>query len=440
MKKINVINEKNKIPAIAQIQSMSIPFFLSLLLLLLTSFHRIVLSCNQLERDSLLSFSISSSLPLNWSSSQFDCCKWPGISCTRARVTHLWLPKRHLSATINPSFFTNLPFLTHLNLSHNRFFGPFPFQSLQTLNHLQTLDLSFNSFSGPLLPLPISIQTLDLSSNRFNSSFGPSLLRHASNLIALNVSNNTFAGSIPSSTCNGSPLVEIFDFSMNLFTGPVSPGLGECRNLQVLRAGSNSLSGNLPDDIYSVRTLNEISLYSSEFSGVVKDSIVMLSNLTVLELNDNRLIGELPLNIGLLSKMERFILHTNGFNGTIPLSLMRSSNLKTLLLRNNRFVGVLSDLDFSKLRALRAIDLGNNSFSGNVPHGLCSCTSLVAVRLAYNELTGEIPPCMSSLASLSHLSLTNNNLSNVAGALKVLSHCKKLAVLLLARCSTTRRT
>ncbi|PIN18619.1 Leucine-rich repeat protein [Handroanthus impetiginosus] len=386
---------------------------LILVFVLLSALHVHVLCCNQVDRDSLLSFyqQISSppQAPLNWSST--DCCRWEGIACSRYRdrVIHLSLPARGLSGTITP-FLANLSFLSYFNLSRNHLSGPLPNRLFHALTRLQTLDLSYNTFSGLLQPprssesdaLPSSVQTVDLSSNHFNGSIDPSFFNRASSLISFNVSNNSFIGPIPSSVCMGAPLVLILDFSVNHFNGQILHGIGGCSDLQVFRAGFNSLSGWLPHDIYSAKKLREISLPNNHFTGPINNSIVLLSNLTILELHVNELTD--------------------------------CSRLKTLLLRNNHFGGEISTLDFSKLQRLKAIDLGNNSFVGYIPASLCLCRSLTAVRLAYNQLVGEVPPCVASLKSLAHLSLSDNYLSNVVGALKILKHCDNLAVLFLSRC------
>ncbi|KAL2239726.1 UNVERIFIED_CONTAM: Receptor-like protein 3 [Sesamum indicum] len=401
-----------------------------------------VLCCNQIERDALLSFynETSTAPPLNWSAT--DCCRWEGVACEGygSRVTRLSLPGRALSGTITP-FLANLSFLSYLNLSGNHLSGSFPLTVFRSLNRLRTLDLSSNRFSGLLQPpelsgtfLPVSIRALDLSSNRFNGSVDPSILRRAKNLISFNVSNNSFSGPIPSSICRSSPFLRVLDFSMNQFAGGIFDGFGECSNLQIFRAGFNSLSGWLPNDVYRVRTLKEISLSNNHFSGPINGSIVLLSGLRVLELHVNELSGGLPMDIGLLSNLEQLQLHTNSLNGSLPPSLMDCTNLTTLLLRNNRFGGEISSLDFSKLQRLQAIDLGNNSFVGRIPDSLCLCRSVTAVRLAYNALVGEIPPCMASLKSLTHLSVSDNYLSNVVGALRTLRNCDNLAVLFMSRC------
>ncbi|CAI9768671.1 unnamed protein product [Fraxinus pennsylvanica] len=411
------------------------PIFLFFLFLLLSCVQVEVLSCNELDRDSLLSFykHVSfppSEIPLNWSS--VDCCKWDGVTCNRdSRVTHLSIPGKRISGTITP-FLGNLTFLSHLNLSHNQFSGTFPFTVFRTL---KSLDLSYNLLSGtPNYSLPTSIHIIDLSSNRFNGSIQSPFFNGAPRLISFNVSNNSFTGPLPVSICITSRHVRMLDFSMNKFSGNVSQGIGRCSKLEVFRAGINSLSGWLPFDLYSVKTLREIFLANNQFTGSINNSISLLSNLTVIDLHQNELTGEVPKDFGLLSNLNQLIIHTNSLNGSVPPSLMNCTNMKTLLLRNNHLGGEIASLDFSPLQKLEAIDFGNNSFVGNIPVSLCLCRSLTAVRFAFNQLTGEIPACLAGLKSLSHLSLSDNFLSNVVGALKILMRCDNLEVLFLSRC------
>ncbi|KAK9282157.1 hypothetical protein L1049_005069 [Liquidambar formosana] len=411
---------------------------LLLLLLLLPCFASPCHACNQLDREPLLSFflNISSPLtaPLNWSSA--DCCLWEGIACNQndGRVTHIWLPFRGLGGGISPSL-ENLTHLSHLNLSHNWLFGTLPAGLFSSLNRLEIIDLSYNHLTGELPPsLSSTIQTVDLSSNHFHGAIQSSLLQLAWNLTGFNASNNSFSGPIPSSICiNSSHLIRLLDFSFNNFSGQIPRGLGKCSELEVLRAGFNSLSGMLPSDIYNATALQQISLPVNKLSGPISTDIVHLSNLRILELYSNELSGSLPQNIGNLSNLEQLLLHMNNLSGSLPTSLMNCTNLTKLNLRVNFLERDLSTLDFSKLLKLSTVDLGNNNFTGSLPVSLYLCKSLTAVRLASNKLAGQILPDILSLQFLSFLSLSNNKLSNITAAIRILMGCKNLSTVILSR-------
>ncbi|XP_051134619.1 tyrosine-sulfated glycopeptide receptor 1-like [Andrographis paniculata] len=408
--------------------------------LLSSSFHlrQIAVACNLHDRASLLSFHRLLHPPLNWSAAA-DCCLWEGVACSGgARVSRLSVPNRGLAGTIPPSL-SNLTSLVSLNLSGNKFSGALPPAFFHGLSRLQVLDLSSNRFSGELdgLTLPASIRAVDLSNNLFAGAgaLGGSFLRSASGLVSFNVSKNSFAGAVDFRViCNASPLLEVLDLSSNEFSGELPEGLSGCSGLQILRAGFNRLTGNLPADLYSVKALKEISLSNNRFSGPIAAAVAALSNLTILELQVNALTGEIPPEIGRLSQLEQLQLHSNSFNGSLPAAMADCRRLSTLLLRNNNLTGEISAVDFSNLGRLQTVDLGNNTFSGEIPATLCLCRSLTAVRLAYNKFSGELPPCVASLRSLQHLSLSDNYLSNVAGALKILNNCRNITVLFLSRC------
>ncbi|KAG6630038.1 hypothetical protein CIPAW_14G127900 [Carya illinoinensis] len=398
-------------------------------------------ACNQIDRDCLLSLPFDTSSPrLNWSNS-LDCCHWEGISCDHsARVTHIWLPFKGLRGRLSP-LLGNLTRLSHFNLSHNSFSGPLPTGIFSSLNQLEVLDLSYNQLNGDISlqfasngssnGLPSSIQIVDLSSNDFNGLIQYWLLQQAWNLTKLNVSHNSFTGPIPSSLCINSPFVRLLDFSSNNHNGEIPKGLEECSRLEVFRAGFNFLSGFLPEDLYGASELEEISLPSNNISGSISNSIVNLTKLINLELYDNELSGKLPMDMGKLSKLKHLLLYTNFLTGALPPSLMNCTNLVTLNLRHNFFGGDISTLNFSTLHQLTILDLWKNEFTGTLPVSLFSCKFLRAIRLASNKLGGQIRPEIVQLKFLVFLSLSYNTLTNITGAVKILAHCKTLNVLLL---------
>ncbi|KAL3632133.1 hypothetical protein CASFOL_025117 [Castilleja foliolosa] len=395
-------------------------------------------ACNPMDRDSLSSFSrsLSSSPPLDWSLS-VDCCDWEGISCdgSSGRVTNLRLPSRRLVGSISPSIL-NLTSLTQLSLSHNSLSGPLPARFFQTLNQLQVIDLSQNRLIGELNSsdtLPAKARIFNISSNQFHGPIQTPFIDKGLNLETFDVNNNSFTGAILSVICSFSKSIKRLDFSNNGFTGLIPPGFGQCKNLLSLRAGFNNLFGSVPSDIYELLSLEELYFPVNRLNGPINPSLLNLTNLKSLALFGNELTGPIPEEIGRLFKLEQLELHINHLNGTVPNSLSNCTNLTLLNLRVNILSGELTSLNFSRFIQLKTVDLGNNFFTGKLPRTLFLCKTLTAVRFATNKLSKQVVPEIASLPFLSFLTLSNNSLTNVTSAIRILSRCKNLRILIIAK-------
>ncbi|GAB2268283.1 hypothetical protein Dimus_003258 [Dionaea muscipula] len=401
-------------------------------------------ACNQQDEASLVALSGHLS-GLDWPNST-SCCLWEGITCDdKGKVSRLWLPRRGLQGNLSASL-ASLTSLSQLNLSGNSISGSLPDGVFESLGRLEVVDLSLNHLDGDFSralafskgsgpsSLPATIRVVNISSNQFHGTLESGIFSLASNLTSFHASTNGFTGRIPQSICSSSPLLISLDLSSNNFSGQIPAGIGQCSKLETFRAGFNSLSGPLPDAIYTLKALKEITVPANGgISGSIGDGIVGLTNLVRIELYSNALSGTIPWDIGKLSKLEYMLLHINNLSGPIPSSLMNCTKLVKLIVRVNSLVGDISTLDFSRLVQLETLDLGNNFFSGNLPESIFSCKSLTAIRVAVNNLSGQVSPKMVALPFLSFLSLSNNSLTNITGALKILAGCKNLSTLTLSK-------
>ncbi|XVE96043.1 hypothetical protein REPUB_Repub02eG0187200 [Reevesia pubescens] len=173
-----------------------------------------------------------------WSDSDSTPCHWPGIACTRNRVTSIFLPNKRLTGYI-PSELGLLDSLTRLSLSQNNFSKPIPYHLFNATN-LVYIDISHNSLSGSV-PLQIkslkNLTHLDLSSNSLNGSLPESLVELKSLTGTLNLSYNKFSGEIPASY-GEFPVMISLDLRHNNLTGKV-PQVGSLVN-----QGPTAFSGN----------------------------------------------------------------------------------------------------------------------------------------------------------------------------------------------------
>ncbi|KAL2519922.1 Phytosulfokine receptor 2 like [Forsythia ovata] len=185
-----------------------------------------------------------------------------------------------------------------LHLSHNFLEGRLPL-NFSNLKQLEVLDLSHNMLSGPVLGALVglkSIQSVNLSSNSFTGNFTD--LGVFSSLIVFNISNNLFTG------------LETYSISDQHF-----------------HADFNSLSGQIPDSLYMLSSLEQLSLSANNFSGQLSHKLSKLSNLKTLVLCRNRFSGSFSNVFGNLTQLEQLVAHSNSFSGPLPSTLALCTKL-----------------------------------------------------------------------------------------------------------------
>ncbi|MBA0771197.1 hypothetical protein Gotri_019696, partial [Gossypium trilobum] len=349
---------------------------------------------------------------------------------------------------VMPTWFLNLPTLfEYLNLSSNQLTG-----EISYLNVGDIVDLSSNSFTGPLPRVLSSLRFLFLSNNSFSGSLhqlicNPSL----TGMITLYIDTNLLNGEIPD-CWNHWDVLAYLNLGNNNLTGKIPLTLGQT-NPSTLNLRNNKMFGELPSTMQNSTNLIMLDLSENHFNGSVPAWIGdKLSNLVVLSLRSNNFDGHIPHKICDLQFLQNLDLAHNNISGVIPkcinnLSAMATTNktnneLSTLYFINYPFylsallvlkgredeyghtLGLVTNLDLSvnsltgeipkeigSLVGLLSLNFSGNHLTGNIPDNIGNMKFLESLDLAMNRLNGEIPPSFSKLNFLNHFNVSYNNLT-----------------------------
>ncbi|EOA25699.1 hypothetical protein CARUB_v10019052mg [Capsella rubella] len=390
-------------------------FLTELLCFFCSSKSQTTFTCHQRDLDALRGFIANiEPKPDGWiNPSSTDCCNWTGVTC-------------NLTST-NPD---NIRRVTKLELGNRKLSGKLS-ESLGKLDEIRVLNLSVN-FINDSIPVSIfslaNLETLDLSSNDLSGEIPTSINLPA--LQSLNLSSNGFTGSLPSHICHNSTQIRVVKLAVNYFAGDFTPGFGKCFSLEHLCLGMNNLTGNIPEDLFHLQSLNLLGIQENRLSGPLSPNIGNLSGLVRLDVSWNLFSGEIPDVFHRMLKLKFFLGQTNKFSGGVPKSLANSPTLNLLNLRNNSLTGPLL-LNCTAMTALNSLDLGTNRFNGSLPENLPGCKKLKNVNLARNLFHGQVPESFKNFQSLSYFSLSNSSFVNISSALRILQNCKNLTTLVL---------
>ncbi|XP_038699726.1 receptor-like protein 9a [Tripterygium wilfordii] len=220
-------------------------------------------------------------------------------------ASHPWTPKFQLEVlklsncitkNSNASF---LNFLYHqfnlryLDLSSSKFGGAFPSWLFDNNTRLQQIYLMDNSFLGPF-QLPshpnLKVYVIDISHNKLGVRFSSNISFVFPNLVLLNISKNSFQGTIP-------------------------PNLGDIKSLEFLDLSNNQLSGEIKDQ-FSNTPLQLIRLSNNNFSGFIPNLFDPVS-LSFLLLDGNNFVGELS-DLSSLMGLVSLDISRNSLSGRVP--------------------------------------------------------------------------------------------------------------------------
>ncbi|KAG2595498.1 receptor-like protein 7 [Panicum virgatum] len=345
--------------------------------------------------------------------------------------------------------------LVFLNFSHNKL-NSVGYETFLPIHSIK-LDLSFNMFEGPI-PLPqYGGEVLDYSGNMF-SSMPHIFSTQLGDTYVFKASRNNLSGNIPTSFCM---VYEILDLSYNTFNGSIPSCLMEDANpLRVLNLKENQLDGELPDTINENCTLELLDISSNLIEGQLPRSLVACKRLEVLAIANNKITDTFPCWMSKLPKLQVLILKHNNFFGVVMPSSAKNKitcgfpRLWILDLSYNNFSGTLNKEWLSKLMGMIVevsnetlvmeyyadqnevyqlsteltckgsehqfykiwrthgfLDVSNNAFQGSIPTDIGGLVLLDVLNMSHNSFTGPIPSQLGHLAHLESLDLSSNELS-----------------------------
>ncbi|PWA92213.1 Leucine-rich repeat-containing protein [Artemisia annua] len=349
---------------------------------------------------------------IDFSSNKLGPC-FPKWIQKMKKLRHLDLSNNSISETFPTENWNQwLPSqLRYLDLSLNNISGTLP-ESLSNPK-LEFVDLSSNSFYGPIPTFPAQISFLDLSDNSLTGKL-PDSLKNLTYLKVLNLGHNMLSGYIPPCVgCFGQ--LEKLSLYSNSFSGELPLFLKNCTKLSLLNLGANKLYGNIPVWIgKDLSRLYALSLKSNNFSGAIPSQICQLASLQILDLSFNNLQGTIPSCVHNLTSMVQKGLFTehnlHRYNNRLDIQARYYSvdySYDHLLIQ---WQGKVNEFG-RNLRLMKTIDLSTNSLTGPIPYEITNLQGLVVLNLSHNALLGEIPKNIGQMQQLQTLDLSKNNFS-----------------------------
>ncbi|CAI0441618.1 unnamed protein product, partial [Linum tenue] len=289
-----------------------------------------------------------------------DCWKtWPSLSSIRlggnklsgkipkslgyvSSLKSLRLQDNRLSGEI-PQSLENCSRLVIVDLSDNGLEGKIPKWMGQSLSRLSILSLRKNKFHGSI-PKEIcdlqSLQILDLSLN----SLSGALPECVANLSAMATPNNNTLGVIAVYGVQGQSLL---DTQILVTKGQLLDYSTILNYVRSFDLSWNDLSGQIPNEIFSLAALKYLNLSHNSFSGAIPEDLTAMLSLESMDLSMNLLSRSIPSSLGSLTFLNHLNLSYNNLSGKIPSSTQLQSFDSWSFIGNQELCGPPLNVDCS---------------------------------------------------------------------------------------------
>ncbi len=321
-----------------------------------------------------------------------------------------------------------LPSLEWLDVSDNSFSGPLP-HSWGTFPALRVLNASHNALESELpaslAALP-ALEVLSLSHNRLRGLLPHALLLGPVGggppLRLLDVSRNRLAGTLPAAVGSHATLA-VLDAGRNAFEGPPPP---PPRGARVWAAPDNVLRGPLPAAALAAAPgLRHLDFAGNRLSGSLPvAALLALPLLRHMNLSGCGLEGALPGDPGpegltpprpdalrALGRLEVLDVAGNALRGQLPPALLRAAPaLRHLDVSSCGLSGPLPARELGALQALTFLELsGNTALEGTLPADMAG--PLEHFAAARCGLSGRVPLALAQRRGLRHFDVSDNALT-----------------------------
>ncbi|CAN6219824.1 unnamed protein product [Urochloa humidicola] len=387
------------------------PERLTTLALLFAVFAVAAGSSSPSQADALLAWRLSLGDPeaalSSWTNATTVCYGWRGIACDVAgNVKSLRIRDAGLTGTLDPAA---LPALSILDLDGNNLTGGIP-ASFSRFGALAKLHLGNNYFAGAIPPMPPTLVSLSLYLNSFQGGFPAESVLRSTKLRYLDLSLNSFAGTIP----NALPeKLRYLNVSANSLSGRIPPSLVRLTRLRDLRLASNNFTGGVPEFLGSMSRLRILELRRNPLGERLPAGLGRLHRLQRLDINGAGLVSTLPPELGELRNLVFMDLSINGLSGGLPASFAGMARMREFGISSNYLTGDIPGILFASWPQLVSFQVHNNTLTGKVPlpPEVGRAIKLKILFLFSNNLTGPIPPEVGELAELQQLDLALNFLT-----------------------------
>ncbi|KAK9073979.1 hypothetical protein SSX86_006574 [Deinandra increscens subsp. villosa] len=367
------------------------------------------------QRQLLLKFKSSltnsNTQVFNTWNAETSICNFTGITCnSNDAVKEINLPNQQLSGTLPFDSLCSLTSLDTISLGSNLLYGTIT-PHLSNCTNLIHLDLGNNSFSGEIPDLsPLTqIKFLNFNFSGFRGSFPWKSIRNLTGLVFLSLGDNMFDKTpFPLEIVNLHNLYTLYLSNCGI-EGRIPEQIGNLTLLERLELADNNLVGEIPSGITKLTRIRILELYNNQLSGVLPFGFRNLVNLSQFDASINNLDGDLT-ELRTMDQMESLQLFENSFAGKVPEEFGEFKFLKQFSIYDNGFTGELP-ARIGSWAEFEFIDASQNYLTGLIPPDMCKMGRLDKLLLLENRFSGEFPESYAGCSSLVRLRVSNNSLS-----------------------------